>query len=289
MHSALPSLDPVRYEVLPFGTAEEEARAVGEPLTLTVTCSPRQGIDHSVDVGRRLRELGHGVVVHLAARMVRDQQHLDDLLARMADAGIGDVFLVGGDASPPAGPYASALDLLPELRAHRLAPRSIGVAAYPEGHPLIEPNVLSDALRQKDGVADYMCSQLCFDADVVLAWLRQTREAGVRLPLYVGLPGMVDRRRLLEISMRVGVGASLSFVRKQRGLRRLFTKRLAATERLHDAIAPLVGGELGIAGMHFFTFNRLSETVRFAAQRQIGQTVGITASRPIPTGAATHL
>jgi methylenetetrahydrofolate reductase (NADPH) len=267
MVSVPPPLSDVRYEVLPFGSVESAARAAHSPLTLTVTCSPRQGMDTALDVASRLRGMGHVVVVHMAARMVRGPEHLDSLLERMAAAGIADVFLVGGDAEEPLGPYASGLDLIADLRAHPNAPRSIGVPAYPEGHPLISADALAQDLLEKARHADYMTSQLCFDPDGLVRWLAATRAAGVELPLFVGVPGAVDRRRLLEISVRVGVGASVSFIRKQRGLRRLVGRPLAATERLTAALAPLVGKELGVAGMHFFTFNRLVETTRFVDRR----------------------
>jgi methylenetetrahydrofolate reductase (NADPH) len=269
---AAPSpLGALRYEVLPFAGAETEAKAVGPGLTLTVTCSPRHGMDATVDVACRLRELGHVVVPHVAARMIRGSEHLDGLLERMAGAGIADVYLIGGDAAQPLGPYASAVDLIGELRAHRRAPRTVGIAAYPEGHPLIDPDALADALRRKAAHADYMVTQLCFDPGVLLDWVERTREAGIDLPLYAGVPGAVDRRKLLEISLRVGVGGSVSFVRKQRGLRRLVSRPAAAAERLTDSLGPLVGGELGIAGLHFFTFNRLVETLRLAERGRLGR------------------
>lgn len=282
-NTATPSLGSVRYELLPFGSAEREAAVVDGPLTLTVTCSPRQGMDAAVDVACRLRRMGHAVVLHMAARMVRGPAHLDNLLERMAVGGIADVFLVGGDAKEPLGEYGSALDLVTELRGHALAPRSIGVTGYPEGHPVIDAGRLGEALRQKARYADYMVSQICFDVDVLRLWLQSTRTDGVELPLFVGVPGAVDRRRLLEISMRVGVGASVRFVRKQRGLRRLFGPPGDAAERLAAAVAPLVGTELGIAGFHFFTFNKLVETKRLVDRR-----FAEPAAHPARRGGATY-
>jgi methylenetetrahydrofolate reductase (NADH) len=258
----VPPLANVRYEVLPFGSVDDPVGALRSPLTLTVTCSPRHGMDSALDVACRLRAMGHVVVVHLAARMVKGPEHLDVLLGRMAAAGIADLFLVGGDAPEPLGPYASALDLIGDLRAHAKAPRSIGVPAYPEGHPLIHTDLLAESLRQKAAYADYMTAQLCFDPDALVRWLNETRAAGIELPLFVGVPGAVDRRRLLEVSVRVGVGASVSFVRRQRGVRRLLSRPVDAAERLVSAMAPLIGGDLGVAGLHFFTFNRLVETTR---------------------------
>jgi methylenetetrahydrofolate reductase (NADPH) len=56
-----------------------------------------------VETAARLRQLGHSVTVHVAARMVRDRDHLDQLLAGMADAGIEDLFLIAGDVEEPVG------------------------------------------------------------------------------------------------------------------------------------------------------------------------------------------
>jgi methylenetetrahydrofolate reductase (NADPH) len=77
------------------------------------------------------------------------------------------------------------------------------------------------------------------------------------------VPGIVDRRKLLEISARVGVGPSLSFLRKQGGIRNLLRLSASSADRLYDALAPHVGdgdGQLDLAGFHYFTFNRLVET-----------------------------
>jgi methylenetetrahydrofolate reductase (NADH) len=250
-----------RFEVLPLGRSEEEAAQLGAPVRLTVTCSPRHGPDRSVEVARRLGALGHAVTVHVAARMVRDRSHVDRLLAAMADAGVEDVLLIGGDATPPHGAYSSAVELLPVIAEHPRRPAEIGIAGYPEGHPLIDPGTLAEVLEQKSRLATYITTQLCFDPETLLAWVRDTRERGVSLPILVGTPGVVDRRRLLEVSMRIGVGPSLAFVRKQRGLRRLFGSPARTADRLYEALAPRLGDrELNIAGLHFYTFNQLVDT-----------------------------
>jgi methylenetetrahydrofolate reductase (NADPH) len=259
-------LPRAQFEVLPVGRGEEEAARLPEPVPLTVICSPRHGPDRTVAVARRLRALGHPVTVHLAARMVRDLAHLDELLAEMAQIGVEDVFLMGGDATPPHGPYSSAVELLPVICDHPLRPREIGIAGYPEGHPLIDSGSLADALERKSALASYITTQLCFEAGAVLAWVKETRERGVRLPVLVGLPGVVDRRRLLEISMRIGVGPSLAFLRKQRRLRNLLGHSRVAPDELYEDLAPwLEDRELNIAGFHYYTFNQLLDTWRWAS------------------------
>lgn len=258
-----------RYELLPFGLAESEAAAARRPLIVTVTCSPKHGIDHTVDVAVRLAALGHRAVPHLAAGMLRDAAHLDAVLARLDAAGLDDVFVIAGDAHEALGPFASAVDLLPVLAGHRLRPRRVGIAGYPEGHPLIERAALADALARKAPLADYLVTQMCFDASAVTEWIERTRAAGIALPVYLGLPGAVDRRRLLEVSVRVGVGTSIGFLRKQHGLRGFLGRPHHAADHLHAAFAPLVGDRgLGVAGLHFFTFNRLEATLAWQAEAQ---------------------
>src|ERR1700683_3168298 len=95
--TGIESEDPARYELLPFGRVYEQAAELPQPVRLTVTCSPMHGPDRTVQVASRLREAGHAVTVHVAARMVRDRAHLDLLLAGIADGGADDLFLIGGD------------------------------------------------------------------------------------------------------------------------------------------------------------------------------------------------
>ena len=258
-----------RFEILPFGKGEQEARELPERVWLTVTASPTHSLDDTVEVASRVRELGHAVTAHLAARMVRSREHLDGTLAALSEAGVDDAFVVGGDQTPPLGPYASAIELLPLMVEHPKRPQTVGIAGYPEGHPLIDDATLADALADKSRVADYIATQLCYDPDVLLRWVRSTRELGIDLPVHVSVPGMVDRRRLLEISARVGVGPSLRYLRKQGGIRNLFRLSKSSADGLVDALGVHVGDpELNIAGFHYVTFNRLLDTWRWEREKR---------------------
>lgn len=260
-----------RYEVLPFRSSEEQASEIATPLRLTVTASPKQGLDRSVDHAVRLRALGHRVTLHLAARMVESRRHLEAILARTAEAGIDDLFVIGGDLPEPLGPYGSAAELLEHLTDHPLRPAAVGFAAYPEGHPSIDDRQLETALGYKARLATYMVTQICFDADVLLAWLTQLRANGIATPLYAGAAGQVDRRRLLEVSVRVGVGPSLRFLRRQRSVGRLLRGPGDAAQRFYDAIdAERADPRLGIVGFHLFTFNALVATWRWQQERCAG-------------------
>jgi methylenetetrahydrofolate reductase (NADPH) len=257
-NTGVSSDDRVQYEVLPFARCEEQAAQLPHPVRLTITCSPKHGPDRSIEFARRLCDLGHCLTVHVAARMIRDREHLDSLIRAMADAGVDDLFLIGGDADP-LGSFSSAVQVLALIADHPRRPQTIGIAGYPEGHPKIAPAQLEQALREKTTMADYVTTQMCFDPEALRAWTVQLRERGIMLPVLVGMPGRVARKRLLEMSVRVGVGPSATFLRKQRGIRALFRKSTA--DKLFDEFAPALSeGQLNIAGFHYFTFNELVET-----------------------------
>lgn len=265
--------DRVRFEVLPFKGIEEQAARLPRPVRLAVTCSPKHGPDRGVEVAGRLCGSGHAVTVHVAARMVRDRAHLDALLAGMADACVDDLFLIGGDAERPVGEYASAVDLLRLVAEHPQRPARVGIAGYPEGHPRIADDALEDALSTKSALADYVVTQMCFDPDALKHWADRHRA----LPIFAGMPGKVARRKLLRMSARIGVGPSVDFLRKQRGLRRLLSRRSTA-DRLYDALA-----ELNIAGFQFFTFNELAQTWEWWEKKESGR------GTEQPSGAAGHV
>jgi methylenetetrahydrofolate reductase (NADPH) len=260
MADITPADDRARFEVLPFDEIVAEAARLPRAVRVSITCSPKHGPDRALEMAARLCHLGHSPTVHVAARMVRDRDHLDRLLAGMADAGVEDLFLIGGDVEEPVGEYSSAVELLALVADHPERPELIGVAGYPEGHPLISDEELERALRAKSRLADYVVTQMCFDAETLRGWVVREREQGMDLPVVIGMPGKVTRRKLLRMAARIGVGPSLDFLRKQKGLRAMLSRRSTA-DRLFDGVVPLLDDPpLALAGFQYFTFNELLQT-----------------------------
>jgi len=250
-----------KYEVLPLSGLDEQLDALPAGATLAVTASPAKGLETSLEVGERLRRAGFAVVIHLAARMVRDGQHLRDLLDRMRDAGIDRAFVVGGDARQP-GAYADALSLLRDMAeaGHHLT--EVGITAYPQGHPAISEQALEAALAAKSPYVQYMTTQLCFDAEALSRWIARQRRAGNRLPVDIGIPGAVEATRLLRISTRIGVADAARFVTKQGWLvARLLRPGGYRPDRLLRDLAPtLADPAAAVRGLHVFTFNQVRQT-----------------------------
>ena len=255
-------LEAPRYEVIPVRGIEEKVAVLPLGTTITVTASPQHGIERTIDVSARLAGRGYRVVPHLAARMIAGRGQLERIVAHLDAAGIHEAFVVGGDASPPAGGYADAGDLLDELGtlSHSLA--RIGVGGYPEGHPLISEAGLLAALRRKQQHADYIATQICFDSETLVRWVGALRTAGIDLPVVVGMPGVVERRKLAEISLKTGVGASLRYLAKHgRQIATLARARRYDPTPLALAVAALAEeADLRLDGVHLFTFNQIEAT-----------------------------
>ncbi|GAC1326709.1 MAG: methylenetetrahydrofolate reductase [Chloroflexota bacterium] len=254
-----------RFEVVPVRGVDEQARLLPAGATVTVTCSPTRGVENTLQVAGRLAGQGLRVVPHIAARLVTDTAHLQDLLQQVADLAIRDVFVIAGDANEPIGQFSNSLDLLRAMNdtGHNLD--EVGVAAYPEGHPLIDHGALSQALIEKQSLATYMVTQICFDPQKILLWLDVARDQGVTLPVYIGIPGLVDARRLLQISVRIGVGDSMRFLAKHTNVvAGLLGRGGYHPNRLVEGIAPYLDGERhNIRGLHINTFNQVQGTVQW--------------------------
>ena len=251
-----------RFEVIPVRGIEDKVGALPAGSRVTVTASPAHGQARTIDVAERLAANGYEVIPHLSAKMTSGRRELAAFVDRLAAAGISEAFVVGGDASPPAGPYHEAGELLDELAGLDHLFTRIGVGGYPEGHPMASDDRLLEALRRKQPHAAYVVTQLCFDAGVLADWMRAIRAEGIDLPVVVGLPGVVERRKLAEISLRTGVGASLRYLRKnRRQLVALMRSRRYDPTPLTRAVADgLHERGLTAVGAHLFSFNQVDAT-----------------------------
>ena len=255
-------------EIFPSPSIEHRLAVLEPNSYVAVTCSPTHGVDVTLEMTARLVGRGFRVVPHLAAKMVRDQAHLREIMRRLDDLGVESVFVPGGDAPRPLGTYATALELLRDIAGldHRF--RHIGVAAHPEGHPSVDSETLLQELVAKQPYATYFVTQMCFDAAALAGWLDLIRARGISLPAWIGLPGVFDRSALLAASLRIGVGASLRLLRdRSRMVTRLFGQKLYRPDAFLHQLAPhLAKPELGIAGFHLFCFNRVEQTENWRRQ-----------------------
>jgi methylenetetrahydrofolate reductase (NADPH) len=243
--------------VVPLAGAEEAVlEHVPTEVKVTITTSPRKGLEPTLELVERIAAHGYGVVPHLAARHVRDRGHLAEVVERLRAAGASDVLVMAGDAEEPAGEFDGSLPLLQALSELGQPFREVGITGYPESHAFIADDATIKAMFAKEDFATYIVSQICFDPEMTAAWIGAVWERGTKLPIHIGLPGPVPRAKLFEISERIGVGDSL--------------RLLDAGDGDFDPDSLVRGLEetLGrprpnVGGFHIFTFNELEGTERW--------------------------
>jgi methylenetetrahydrofolate reductase (NADPH) len=276
-----PLLQRPRYEVFPAKSTEETVLEwVPTDLTVTVTASPAKGLDPTLDLTERLTARGYRVVPHVSARLVRDDAHLADIVARLTACGVDDVFVPAGDADPPAGRFDSALALLDRLAEMGRPFSRVGVTGYPESHPRIDDDITIQAMWDKRHHAAYLVSNLCFDPATLRHWIRRVRARGVTMLMFIGIAGPVDRARLLRMATRAGVAESARFLTGHtEWLLRLGTPAGYNPGRLLERTgATLADPASVVEGLHVFTFNQVRQTEQW--RRSLLDRIAARGQRP---------
>jgi methylenetetrahydrofolate reductase (NADPH) len=254
-----------RFEVLPLEGIEEQVLAhLGTDAKVTVTASPRRGLEATVELTERLTAAGYATVPHISARLVRDRAHLTELIDRLHASGVRELFVLAGDAAEPAGEFPGAVELLEAMGPRRGDFDAIGITGYPESHHLISDEETIRAMFAKAPMATYIVSQLCFDAEVIAAWIANVRRRGTGLPIWIGVPGNVAYSKLLSTSMRIGLGESARFLRHRGSWISRIVMRQFKPERLVRELAPIAAEPAArVAGFHLYTFNEVARTERW--------------------------
>jgi methylenetetrahydrofolate reductase (NADPH) len=226
----------------------------------------------SVAAAAKLRLYGLEPVPHLAARAIRDEATLADMLTRLrGEAGVRQALLIAGAVPQPKGCFEASIQVLETGLLEHYGIRDIGVAAHPEGSPDIPAPALEQALAEKNeyarrsGARLELTTQFCFDHAPITQWEKQARAAGNRLPITIGVAGLAGVTTLVKHARNCGVGSSIGVLLKQA------TKvlRLATAVDPSDLIIGLArakGEDAGsaISRLHFFPFGAFEATARYA-------------------------
>jgi len=252
-----------RYEVIPLAGVEEKVlEHVPRDVTITVTASPVKGLEPTFELASSLAAHGYPVVPHLSARLIVDRAHLAEIVARVKEIGVDDVFVVAGDADAPAGEFEGAGALLDALDELGRPFSRVGITGYPESHPLIDDWTTIASMFDKAEHASYIASQICFDSRVTVEWVNNVWARGTQLPILVGIPGIVPRAKLMRVSAKIGIGESLRYLRKHNDFVMRFLRPGGfSPDRLIKGLEAVLGDPEGkVGGFHIFTFNELADT-----------------------------
>ncbi|QNP69036.1 methylenetetrahydrofolate reductase [Streptomyces roseirectus] len=280
-------LDP-SVEMTGKDTPALEQAAFAPGTRVNITHLATETLDARVEAARAARDLGLVPVPHLSARRLRSASELAETLAAFASVGAAaHVFVVAGDPTTPHGPYPDALSVVRSGLLGQHGVREVGVAGYPEGHPVIGTPALWSALEAKtaalreQGLAGGVITQFGFAVDPVLTWLAEARRRGVDLPVRVGVPGPAGVRRLLSYARRFGVTTSAGIARKY-GFSLTHLMGTAGPDRFLRALAadlsPQAHGEVAL---HLYTFGGLAATSHWLTS--LGLTAAAAEVPPTPS------
>ncbi|WP_299439527.1 methylenetetrahydrofolate reductase [uncultured Rhodospira sp.] len=251
---------PTFTGLLPAGTA------------VYVTNLPGTDAAEATALCRRLRDEGMRPVPHLAARGLTSRADLAAWLDRaVGEGGAREILLIAGSGERAAGPFRDTLAVLDTGLLEMAGLRGFGVAGHPEGHPNAKPVVLLDALRRKQafaaahGLDAWIVTQFTFSAAPVRRWAAHMADAGVTLPIRVGLPGPAKPATLINYARQCGVGASLRVLTRRpdvmAGLVRAWTPDGIVADLTRQG---QWAGRGGFAGLHLFPFGGFAKTAAWA-------------------------
>ena len=251
---------------LPAGTA------------LYVAHTPNAKLADVAEVACAAERAGFHGCPHLVARRIASRAELDAALARLRAGGVSRALLVAGDLTPPAGEYASTLDILDSGALDNAGLGTIGVAGHPEGNPNIPPDVAWDALLRKQawsartGIAVHVTTQFGFDAAALAAFDSGLAARGISLPVHVGVAGPASLKSLAKFAVMCGIGASLAAVLSNP----LALGSLKSLVRTIDEVFPAVVAQAQAAPArfvrpHFFAFGGVMKTVEWLESVRAGR------------------
>jgi methylenetetrahydrofolate reductase (NADPH) len=237
-----------------------------------IAALPGDSADKLIAAAAQLRRSGLIPTPHIVARNIEDRRELDDLLGRLVgEAGVDRALVLGGDRDKPTGEFDSSLQLIETGLLQKHAIRRIAIGCYPEGHPRIDDAILDQARAAKlaaaasAGLDVTLVSQFCFDAKPIIGLVRRIRAQEVTAPFRVGVAGPASRTTLIKYAMMCGVGPSLRVLKERQDLALSMMSGETPENLLSEiALECARDPQLGIAGVHFFTFGSLAKSAEWA-------------------------
>ena len=198
--------------ILPKGTRVYVAHIEGTP------------IEDMVATAKRIAGEGFDVMPHFPARIIKDKATLADWIARyQGEANVRQALLLAGGVTTPHGDYHSSMQLLESGLFDGFD--RLHVAGHPEGNKDIDKDggdaVIMQALAWKQAFANTsdaefaIATQFCFEADPVIAWANTLSEAGISMPIHIGIAGPAKLQTLIKFAIACGVGPSLRVLQKR--------------------------------------------------------------------------
>jgi methylenetetrahydrofolate reductase (NADPH) len=216
--------------------------------------------------GRIARETSLRAMGHLTC-VGHTREELVDILNAYRQAGVRDVLALRGD--PREGPRApwtptpGGLTYADELvaLAHGMGGFSIGVAAFPEGHPAaMSKDADAQVLVAKAAAgAQFAVTQLFFRASDYAGLVERVRALGCDIPILPGIMPITNLRQVARMAELSGADLPDELTSRFDGLEDPADIRHVGVQIATELCEQVL--ELGAPGLHFFTLNRSRATL----------------------------
>ncbi|EER33755.1 methylenetetrahydrofolate reductase 2 [Candida tropicalis MYA-3404] len=136
--------------------------------------------------------LGLETCMHLTCTNMKVEL-IDEALDKAYKSGCQNILALRGDppldGSESTGDFKYAKDLIAYIHKKYENHFNIGVAGYPEGHPEETDELKTlEYLKEKcDAGANFIITQMFYDADNFISWCSKLRKIGIDLPIIPGI------------------------------------------------------------------------------------------------------
>lgn len=263
--------------ILPKGTRVYIAHIEGTP------------IEEMVSTAKRIANEGFPVMPHFPARIIKDEATLADWIARyQGEADVKQALMLAGGVEKPHGDYHSSMQLLETGLFDKAGFTHLHVAGHPEGNKDIDPNGgyknVNDALDWKQKFSERtdakmaLATQFAFDAGPIIRWANGVKNAGIDLPIHIGIAGPAKLQTLIKFAIACGVGPSLKVLQK----RAMDVSKLLLPYEPTDVLTQLAAHkaanpDFNITNVHFFPLGGIKTNANWAIAN--GGTSAVPASQ----------
>ena len=201
-------------DYIPSGTLVYIAHIEGTP------------IEEMVATAKKINDQGFCAMPHFPARIIKDKNVLENWISRYKnEANVSNALLIAGGANKPYGEYDSSIQLIESELFDKSGFNNLHIAGHPEGSMDIDPDGsttnVDQALSWKNEFSKRtdasmaITTQFSFDANSVISWANNIKEAGIDIPVHIGIAGPAKLQTLLRYSIECGVGASIKIIQKR--------------------------------------------------------------------------
>ena len=250
--------------LLPVGTRVYIAHIEGTP------------IEDMVATAQRLNADGYPVMPHFPARIIKDKATLADWIARyQGEADVRQGLMLAGGVTTPHGAFDSSMQLLETGLFDKAGFTNLHVAGHPEGNKDIDPDGsmknVSQALSWKQKFSERtdakmaLATQFAFEAKPIIAWANGLKDAGIDLPIHIGIAGPAKLQTLIKFAIACGVGPSLKVLQKRAMDVTKLMLPYEPTEVLSELAAyKAAHPDFNITNVHFFPLGGIKTNATWA-------------------------